>query len=233
MTQVAFGVSASSFIANMCVKQNAIDHVLQYPLAARAVNDSFYVDYEPTGADSIEEAIKLHHQLQSMFSLAGFLLRKWNSSESEVLQVIDPELRDSRSVQQISDQGAEYTKTLGIEWNVSQDHFRLAVADLSPLEPLTKQAFVSDIAKTFDVLGWFAPAIVHVKISECGKRKSDGTIQYHQSFNNSDHSGERNCISSQLDTYPDAITRKRSGLHQRKYTDSLMRLNWPMPGWFI
>ena len=32
MTRITFGVSASSFIANMCVKQNASDHALEYYL---------------------------------------------------------------------------------------------------------------------------------------------------------------------------------------------------------
>ena len=32
------------------------------------------------------------------------------------------------------------------------DHFRLTVADLPPLEKVTKRLLVSDIAKTFDVL---------------------------------------------------------------------------------
>ena len=59
----------------------------------------------------------------------------------------------------------EYVKTLGIEWNSTSDHFRLTIADWhSSDSPLTKQALVSDIAKTFDVLGWFAPAIIVVKI---------------------------------------------------------------------
>ncbi len=44
MTRVTFGVSASSFAANMCVKQNAIDCAGKYPLAAKAVEESFYVD---------------------------------------------------------------------------------------------------------------------------------------------------------------------------------------------
>ncbi len=42
--RMTFGVSASSFAANMTVKQNAIDHATNYPLAANAVNCSFYVD---------------------------------------------------------------------------------------------------------------------------------------------------------------------------------------------
>ena len=44
------------------------------------------------------------------------------------------------------------------------DHFRLTVADLPPLENVTKRLLVSDVAKTFDVLGWFAPSIIKAKI---------------------------------------------------------------------
>jgi len=57
-----------------------------------------------------------------------------------------------------------YTKTLGIEWNATSDHFQLTVTDLPHLHNLTKRALVSDIAKMFDVLGWFSPSIVKAKI---------------------------------------------------------------------
>ena len=58
----------------------------------------------------------------------------------------------------------EYTKALGIEWNVTMDHFRLTVAKLSPLGNITKRTLISDIAKIFDVLGWFFPSIIKMKI---------------------------------------------------------------------
>ena len=76
MTRVTFGVSASSFAANMAVKQNANDFALDYPQTVDAVNNSFYVDDGLTGADSPKEAIDLHEQLQTLFSKGGFLLRK-------------------------------------------------------------------------------------------------------------------------------------------------------------
>lgn len=56
-----------------------------HALAAKAVSDVFYVDDGVTGADSVKGAIELYRQLQSLFSIAGFLLRKWNSSEPTVL----------------------------------------------------------------------------------------------------------------------------------------------------
>ena len=40
MTHVTFGVSASSFAANMTVKQNALDFALEYPQAADAMEKS-------------------------------------------------------------------------------------------------------------------------------------------------------------------------------------------------
>ena len=73
MTRVTFGVSASSFAANMSVKQNALDFTLQYPLATKIVEDSFYVDDTLTGADSVKEAVERQTQLQGLFSQAGFL----------------------------------------------------------------------------------------------------------------------------------------------------------------
>ena len=58
MTRVTFGVSASSFAANMSLKQNALDFAVDYPQAAK-VEDSFYVDDGLTSADFIQDAIEL------------------------------------------------------------------------------------------------------------------------------------------------------------------------------
>ena len=159
MTRVTFGVSASSFVANMSVKQNALDFALDNPQAVTAVEKSFYVDDGLTGADSVEEALQLQKQHQELFSRGGFLLRKWNSSEAIILQHITPELRGSLSLHAIPDPD-EYTKTLGIQWNSGLDNFRLTVADIPKADNLTKRLLVSDIAKTFNVLGWFSPSII-------------------------------------------------------------------------
>ena len=161
MTRVTFGVSASSFIANMCVKQNILDFAVDYPEATREATKSFYVDDDLTGADTIEETIRLQHELQELFSKGGFLLRKWNSSSPTVLRRIDP---DTQSTISISDPEASYTKALGIEWSSHHDTFKLTIAALPPMEALTKRALVSNIAKTFDALGWFSPVIVKAKI---------------------------------------------------------------------
>ena len=97
MKRVTFGVAASSFAANMSVKQNAINLSSQFPLAAAAVDDSFYVDDCLCGADTVSDAIELQSQLQEMFEQGGFTLRKWNSSDLTVLENVPFDLKDVKS----------------------------------------------------------------------------------------------------------------------------------------
>ena len=74
---MTFGVSASSYAANMSVKRNAMDHALEFPkAAAAAVEIEFYVDDCLSGANSVGEAIDLYQQLLKLFDKGGFLLRK-------------------------------------------------------------------------------------------------------------------------------------------------------------
>ena len=110
MTRVIIDVSASLFIASMCMKQNAIDLAANYPLSIKAVNKSFYVDYDFTAVDTVQAAVRLQRELQFLYSHAGFLLWKWNTTDSMVLQHILSELRDACAVQEIHETDV-YTMT--------------------------------------------------------------------------------------------------------------------------
>ena len=99
MTRVTFGVSASSFAANMVVLQNANDHSSQYPLAAQTVKKSFYVDDCLTGEDTIPAVIELQSHLRNLFTEGGFLLRKWSASEPAVLDNLPSDLKDLGATQ--------------------------------------------------------------------------------------------------------------------------------------
>ena len=44
------------------------------------------------------------------------------------------------------------------------DHFRLTIVKLPPLDNVTKRVLMSDVGKTFDVLGWFSPCMIKIKI---------------------------------------------------------------------
>ena len=147
----------------MAIKQNVYDHANEYLLAANVVHESFYVDDGLTGVDTIKDAQKLQQQLQDLFACGGFLLHKWNCSKPFVIEHLLPNLRDSLSSQDILDHD-QFTKTVGMQWNSSTDHFRLTMAKLPSGENITKRALISDMAKTYDVLGWFLPTTIKVKI---------------------------------------------------------------------
>ena len=142
----------------VCCKHgsNSLDLASKYSLVAQVISDSFYVHDGLTGADSGQEASNLQTQLQSLFSEGGFLLSKCDPA---VLQHVSPDLLDTQFKLTICDPDM-YTKTLGVEWNANLDLFHLTVADLPSTERvITKQLLVSDIAKVYDMLGWFSPII--------------------------------------------------------------------------
>ena len=163
MTRLTFGVSASSFAANMAVKQNAIDHADEFPVASEVVHKSFYVDDCLTDAQDSTSALLLQQRLTKLFSLGGFVLRKWNSNDLCVLKEIPKDLRDSREVHTFKEDNKS-SRALGIEWNIASDRLHLNISDPPDNSNMTKRSLISDVAKVFDALGLFSPVTVKMKI---------------------------------------------------------------------
>ena len=163
MTRLNFGVSASSFAANMALRQNALDHLEIHPQAARVALESFYVDDGLMGADTVSDAIHLRREMQQFFEMGCFKLCKWKANERDVLANIPENLKDRRTKQEIHQD--EYNNVLGVEWNVVSDCFRLVISTSGINKKLlTKRVLVSNIARLFDVLGWCSPSIILMKI---------------------------------------------------------------------
>ena len=97
MTRLTFGVSASSFTANMAVKQNVVLCEMTHPRAALAIHESFYVDDGLTGSSSVLEAVSLQAKLHELFNKARFLLRKWKSNEPAALRHLPSHLVDQNA----------------------------------------------------------------------------------------------------------------------------------------
>ena len=163
MTRLTFGVSASSFAANMAVKQNAVLCEKTHSRAVLAVHESFYVDDGLTGASSVLEAVSLQAELQELSNKAGFLLRKWKSNEPATLRLLPSHLVDQNASRQLP-VDSEFTKVLGVEWNTEQDSLRLAVGAFPSKHTLTKRALASNIARVYDILGWYSPSVIKVKV---------------------------------------------------------------------
>ena len=130
-------------------------------MAAPVVSTSFYVDDLLTGAETPAQAVALYKSLRGLLAKGSFDLRKWRSSSTSVLQAIEPSLHEKVPVHnQIQ---SPYPKALGVEWDSAQDVMSTSLKLPSQYES-TKRGIISDIARTFDVLGWLAPTIVVMKI---------------------------------------------------------------------
>lgn len=100
----------------VCVKSKTHWNVLSISSCCWSIQQVIFVNVNDglTGADTVDGAVCLQRELQSMFSLAGFHLCKWNSSESSVLRHNPTEVQDSSVVQLIGEVDT-FTKILGIE----------------------------------------------------------------------------------------------------------------------
>lgn len=95
--------------------------------------------------------------------MVASLCESGKCSNLAVLELIPEELKDTQSLCMLPDEGG-YTKTFGVEWNTVMDHFCLKVAELPPIDSVMKRFLILDVAKTFDVLGWFSPCTIKMKI---------------------------------------------------------------------
>ena len=163
MTRVTFGVAASPHLAIRTLQQTAQDHSTD-PLASYHILQSFYVDDLLAGEKSIQEVNKLRINLCETLAKGGFKLCKFRSSSSQVLNSIDPSIREELPVQAISDStDIKHPKALGLIWNSQYDLMSISLNVSGTVIP-TKRGIVSDISKTFDILGWMAPSTVCMKI---------------------------------------------------------------------
>ncbi|XP_058449072.1 uncharacterized protein LOC131429038 [Malaya genurostris] len=87
---VTYGLASSPFLATMALRQLADDEERRYPLAAKAIRKSFYIDDVLTGADSLDDAITLKNEIVGLLKKGGFDAHKF-CSNSEVLLATVPE----------------------------------------------------------------------------------------------------------------------------------------------
>ena len=164
MTRVTFGVSASPYLAIRALQQVAHDFGNLCPLAQSLVLDSFYVDDLLTAADMPEQAQLIQQQTRALLFKGNFDLRKWRRSSSQVLDAIEPTLKEKVPVQDLTgSQQGSHPKALGVEWDSLHDTMATSLS-LPPNPVPTKRGIISDVARTFDVLGWLAPTIITMKV---------------------------------------------------------------------
>ena len=141
------------------LRQLASDYSDEFPTAAALIEQAFYVDNYLTGAYTLRVACHIREELNQLLDKANMTLRKWRTSHTELLVSIPEELRETSALN-ITPSPGEHGKALGIHWDTDKDCLYVATLDLSSAQPASKQSVSSIIAKIFDVLGWYSPAIL-------------------------------------------------------------------------
>ena len=164
MQRVTFGVTASPYVAIKTLQQAAKDFGDPYPIAQAHILDSFYVDDFLAGAATPEAALTLTQEVTLILAKAGFSIRKWRSSSPLVLDGIPKDQQEVLPSQELVDMHAlDYPKALGLIWDSRHDTMATQV-EVTPTYCSTKRGVASDVAKTFDVMGWLSPVILCMKL---------------------------------------------------------------------
>ena len=159
MTCVTFGIASSAFLAIRCLHELAHRHRDQYPRAAQAILDSFYVDDGCLGDRDEEAARTLRAELIELLARGEFELRKWKANDPSLLENVAPELIEAPTLWQSAQ--ASTDSVLGLKWLPSEDCFSYQIHALN--KPPTKRGLLSTSASIFCPAGWVSPTIFVAK----------------------------------------------------------------------
>lgn len=159
---MTYGTNCAPFLALRVLKAISVNDCTGYDDVRDTLLNQTYVDDVYAGADSTTDVLKFQSNLISILSRAGLELKKWSSNEPDVLNAVPADhcVNYPHSFDAADDSGI---KVLGLQWHPTNDSFSCALRlNLLPII-CTKRGLLSMIARIYDPLGLFAPAIFHGK----------------------------------------------------------------------
>ena len=130
------------------------------PLIADTILNSFYVDELLKSVNSLHDARRVIHDTKKVVSYGGFNLTKYTVNDNELLQEIDMNDR-AGGVKEIAPE--TFSKSLGLEWEVSSDTFRYTSKAGNVNGPVTGRQMLSFVSLLYDPLGLISPIVVQGK----------------------------------------------------------------------
>lgn len=158
LNTVTYGTASAPFLATRCLHEIGQNCKEQYRIASNVLLHDFYVDDLLSGAQTIEEAVQIKHDLAAILKTYGMELRKWASNDARIVQ-------DNSEIKyhDISINGDKDPKTLGLVWDYLNDILKYRVKE-TEARKITKRTILSIIAQIFDPLGLVGPAIIKAKV---------------------------------------------------------------------
>ena len=160
-----FGAKSSPTCANYALKRVGLDNEKEYPIAAKAIQNNFYMDDFIKSVQTPEEAIEVFNQLQPLLSQHGFELKKWISNNDAVTEAIPEDLMSISNTKQVEvEPSTEGSSVLGLQWTVTDDSLQVCRGTNKEVEaPITQRKILSLVSSVFDPIGLFAPFSVHMR----------------------------------------------------------------------
>ena len=117
------------------------------------------------GAQTPEEAIRLHKQLRTLLLKGGFDLQKWQSSSTMVMDAIPEELHEPSQTKNLNqDSTTSHPKALARYFLECRSRCILCFCRCSNSHVTTKRSILSDIVRCLDVLSWLSPSTIVMKV---------------------------------------------------------------------
>ena len=173
--RILFGLICSPFLLNGTVKEHVKKHInfANQTILEKLLRD-LYVDDAATSFNSIDDASEFYTITSTIMKKGAFNLRKWESNDDSLNQVIKNSDQQKRQ--------NDIRKVLGLNWNNFRDEFQFEFTDLVKLAselPATKRNIFKVTAMFYDPLGLISPIVLQSKLiyqSLCKEKLTWDTI---------------------------------------------------------
>ena len=160
LNTVTYGERCSPFLALRTINELVTVEGSNYPLAIEPLTFGRYADDIFMGSDSLTELSSIKIQVMELLRKGGFELKKWASTDCDLLQGLDAQGLVNPSLFS-SDQDI-ILRALGISWTPTTDMFSYQLAQRE-VPGWTKRQLLAYTARIFDPLGWISPVVIALK----------------------------------------------------------------------
>ena len=136
-----FGANRSPNCANCALKRVGLDNEEMYPVAAKAMQNNFYMDDFIKSVETPQEAIEVFNQRKLPLSQGGIELKKWISINDGVTEAIQEKMKSISNTKQVElEPNTEGSSVLGLKGTVADDSLQLCRSMNKEVEaPITQR----------------------------------------------------------------------------------------------
>ena len=166
-TRHVFGAKDSPTCANFALLKTAVDNETEYPEAALAVQQNFYMDDLLISVQSESEAFNLSKQLVTMLKLGGFNLTKFVSNIHEFANELNSTKNDAvEPVKDISNESSDTSHVLGLKWEYKHDTLKVSrgISSRDWTKPITQRIVLRVVSAVFDPIGLIIPYTIKARL---------------------------------------------------------------------